>query len=349
MTAKIEDFMKTINDLATHVVRLVQRGPSNYRIEAIEYYLPERTITNDFLSRECGIDSDFLENKIGISTRHIAHPAETPSDMAVAAAEKLISHHKIDRDDIGLLMICTQNPDYRLPTTACIVQHRLRLNTGCIAFDINLGCSGFTYGLCIAGNFIKTGTVEKALIVMVDQYSKTIDYSDKNTAALFGDASSAILLSQAEHGYGVIDQVLGTDGSGAENLILRNSAAVRDPDKGGYLYMNGRKILEFSMSAVPDCVKRLLKKNKLGVKDVKHFIFHQANEYMLRKIQKSLGIPDEKMIIDVKDYGNTVSSTIPIALKNLQKRRPLQKGDLLVFVGFGVGYSWGSVLYKHAD
>jgi 3-oxoacyl-[acyl-carrier-protein] synthase-3 len=346
MTAKIEDIKKTINDLATQVVKLVQRGPVNYRIEAIEYYLPEKVITNAFLSRECGIDPEFLESKVGIAQRHVAAQDESPSDMAVAAAEKLIASHKVDRAGIGLLMVCTQNPDYRLPTTACIVQHRLRLGTGCIAFDINLGCSGFTYGLCIAGNFIKTGAVEKALIVMVDQYSKTIDYSDKNTASLFGDAASAILLSTAEHSYGVIDQILGTDGSGAENLILRNSGVVREEGRDGFLYMNGRKIIEFSMSAVPACVKELLKKNRIAVKDVKHFIFHQANEYMLRKIQKQLSIPDEKMIIDVKDYGNTVSSTIPIALKNLQVRSPLQKGDLLVFVGFGVGYSWGSVLYR---
>jgi 3-oxoacyl-[acyl-carrier-protein] synthase-3 len=349
MTAKIDDFKRTINDLASQVVKLVQRGPANYKIQAIEYYLPERVITNEFLARECGIDSDFLENKVGIAQRHVALPGENPSDMAVSAAEKLLSVHKLNRADIGLLMICTQNPDYRLPTTACIVQHRLRLGTACIAFDINLGCSGFTYGLCIAGNFIKTGAVRNALIVMVDQYSKTIDYSDKNTAALFGDAASAILLSPTEHGYGVIDQVLGTDGSGAENLILRNSGVAGDPGKGGYLYMNGRKIIEFSMQAVPACVKELLRKNKLAIKDVKHFIFHQANEYMLRKIQKHMAIPDEKMIIDVKDYGNTVSSTIPIALKNLQARSPLQRGDLLVLVGFGVGYSWGSVLYRHAE
>lgn len=349
MNAMIRDIKKSVNDLATQMAKLVQRGPSNYRIEAIEYYLPERVITNEFLSRECGIDSDFLENKVGIARRHIALPDQTPSDMAVSAAERLFALHKADRKKIGLLMICTQNPDYRLPTTACIVQHRLKLGTDCIAFDINLGCSGFTYGLCVAGNFIKTGSVRNALIIMVDQYSKTIDYSDRNTAALFGDASSAILLSQAEHGYGVIDQLLGTDGSGAENLILYNSGVAIEPGKKGYLHMNGRKIIEFSMSAVPACVKELLRRNKLSVKDVKHFIFHQANEYMLRKMQKQMGIPDGKMIIDVKDYGNTVSSTIPIALKNLQARSPLQRGDLLVFVGFGVGYSWGAVLYKHAE
>jgi 3-oxoacyl-[acyl-carrier-protein] synthase III len=349
MTPIIDDIKKTVSDLSSLVVKLVQRGPVNYKIQAIEYYLPEKILTNEYLSRECGIDSDFLEKKVGISERHVAAPEESPSDMAVAAAEKLIGLRKINRGDIGLLMICTQNPDYRLPTMACIVQHRLKLSAACLAFDINLGCSGFVYGLSIAGNFIKTGAVQKALMVMVDQYSKIIDYSDKNTAALFGDAASAILLAPADHGFGVIDQSFGTDGSGAENLILYNSGVVKNPEKNGYLYMNGRKIIEFSMSAVPASVKGLLKKNKLTIKDIKHFIFHQANEYMLRKIQKHLSIPDEKMVIDVKDYGNTVSSTIPIALKNLHKRSPLQKGDLLVFVGFGVGYSWGSVLYKHVD
>lgn len=349
MNARFDDLMKTINGFATQAVKIVQRGQTSYKIKAIEYYLPERVITNDYLARECGIDPDFLENKVGISTRYVALPAQAPSDMAVAAAVKLMRAHSVGAREIGLLMVCTQNPDYRLPTTACIVQHKLGLGTGCIAFDINLGCSGFTYGLCIAGNFIKAGMVDKALIVMVDQYSKTIDYSDKNTAALFGDAASAILLAPAEHSFGVVDQVLGTDGSGAENLILYNSGAVANPEKGNRLYMNGRKIVEFSLSAVPACVEELLSRNKLSTGDVKYFIFHQANEYMLRKIQQRMGIPDAKMIIDVKEYGNTVSSTIPIALKNLQSREPLCRGDLLVFVGFGVGYSWGSILYKHAD
>jgi 3-oxoacyl-[acyl-carrier-protein] synthase III len=349
MNARFDDIMKTINGFATYAVKIAQRSQTSYKIRAIEYYLPERAITNDFLESECGIDPGFLANKVGISTRYAAGPEEAPSDMAVAAAEKLLRLHSVGRQAIGLLMVCTQNPDYRLPTTACIVQHKLGLGTGCIAFDVNLGCSGFTYGLCIAGNFIKAGMVDAALIVMVDQYSKTIDYDDKNTAALFGDAASAILLAPAEHSFGVVDQVLGTDGSGAENLILYNSGIVSTPGKGDRLFMNGRKIIEFSLSAVPACVEELLARNKISAKDVKHFIFHQANEYMLRKIQKRMGIPDEKMIIDVKDYGNTVSSTIPIALKNLQDRTPLRRGDLLVFVGFGVGYSWGSVLYKHAD
>ncbi len=326
---------------------MIQRGPANCKIEAIEYYLPQKVITNEFLFQECGIDSEFLNNKIGITERRIAAPDESTSDMAFQAAEKLIQEHKIDRNEIGLLLVCTQNPDYRLPTSACVLQHRLKLKTSCIAFDINLGCSGFTYGLVIAGNFIETGAVKKAIIIMADTYSKIIDYKDKNTASLFGDAASAVFLSQTDPNSGLIDYNFGTDGSGAEYLILYNSGVVKQADKKNTLYMNGRKVFEFSLETVPVCVKELMKKNKLAIKDIKYFVFHQANQHMLKKIQKHLSIPDEKMFINMKYIGNTVSSSIPIALKDLRDKGDLHKGDLIIMVGFGVGLSWGAVLYKH--
>ena len=318
----------------------------NYKIKAIEYYLPERTIDNNYLHEIAGIDIDFLDNKIGIKHRHIAAEDEATSDMATKAAVMLIEKNNINPDIIDLLILCTQNPDYKLPTTACIVQNNLKLKTSSIAFDVNLGCSGFIYSLAIAGNFIKTGMARHALLIMVDQYSKLIDYTDKNTASLFGDAASAILLDSCSDSKGVIDSVFGTDGSNADKLIAYNSGVKTNKDKNNYLYMDGREIFKFSVRVVPASVNEILKNNNLVVEDIRYFIFHQANKYILCEIQKRLGISDKQMIVDLKDFGNTVSSTIPIAYRNLLQKDELKNDDLILFCGFGVGLSWGTILYR---
>jgi 3-oxoacyl-[acyl-carrier-protein] synthase III len=318
----------------------------NYKIKATEYYLPERIIDNKYLHESAGMDINFLESKVGIKKRHIAAKNETSSDMAVKAAEKLIGNNKIDRGTIDLLIICTQNPDYKLPTTACIIQNQLKLKTSCMAFDVNLGCSGFVYSLAIAGNFIKTGMAKCALLIMVDQYSKLIDYTDKNTASIFGDAASASLIECCEDSEGVIASVFGTDGLYADKLIAFNSGVKTDPDKNNYLYMDGREIFKFSVQIVPASVNELLKKHNLKIGDIRFFIFHQANKYILTEIQKRLEISDDQMIIELEDYGNTVSSTIPIALRNLLNKEVLKKNDLIILCGFGVGLSWGTILYR---
>ncbi len=319
----------------------------NYYIEQIEYYLPETIVGNDFLANECGIDRTFLEDKVGIKERRVALADEPTSQMAFKAAKKLIETHNIDIEDIGLLLVCTQNPDYRLPTTACMVQDLLKLKKSTMAFDINLGCSGFTYSLPIAGNFITNGSIKKAIIIMADQYSKIIDYKDRATAGVFGDAASAILLSGCEDGYGVIDANFGTDGSGWFNLMVPNSGVTVDKDRNGFLFMDGREIFKFTMLTVPGFITGLLKKNNLEIGDMKYVVMHQANQYMLKEMQKRMKVTDEQMIIDMAMIGNTVSSTIPIALKNLIDTKPIEKGDLLLFCGFGVGLSWGNILYKY--
>ncbi|MGA2296883.1 MAG: ketoacyl-ACP synthase III, partial [FCB group bacterium] len=289
----------------------------NYYIKNIEYYLPDKIIDNDFLENECGIDKKFTEDKVGIIERRIAGVDETTSMLAYNAAKKLIETENLTPDSIDLLLVCTQNPDYVLPTTACLVQDMLKLKKSCMAFDINLGCSGFVYALPIAGNFIKNGTMKNAMIIMADEYSKVIDYKDRNTASIFGDAGSASLLTACEDGFGVLDVNFGTDGSGASQLIVYNSGVAKNKEKSDFLFMDGREIFKFSMLTIPASVRELLNRNNIEQKDIKYFIFHQANKYMLQEMQKRMKIPDEQMVIDMKYIGNTVSSTIPIALKNI--------------------------------
>ncbi|MDR0370240.1 MAG: ketoacyl-ACP synthase III [Prevotellaceae bacterium] len=317
----------------------------NCKIEAIEYYLPEKVITNQYLHEYCGIDADFLENKIGIKKRHTALESEASSDLAVKAGELLVEKNNVKREDIELLLLCTQHGDYKLPTTACIVQNRLGLPNSCASFDINLGCSGFVYALGIAGNFIKTGRMKKVLIITADVYSKSINYTDKNTASLFGDAGSAILLTASGNESNIEDIVYGTDGSNYDKLIIYNSGIKKDAEKSDYLYMNGREIFKFSTRVVPASINELLGRNNLQKSDIKYFIFHQANKYMLTEIKNRMELTDEQLVIDMEDYGNTVSSTIPIVYKNLLSAGRLTKGDRIVFCGFGVGLSWASCLY----
>ena len=314
------------------------------KIDCLEYYLPEKIITNDYLHKSCGVDISFVSDKIGIDKRHIAAENESVSDMAVKAAELLFEKNNIKRESIELLLLCTQCPDYECPTTACIIQNKLGLPTSCAAFDINLGCSGFVYSLGIAGNFIKTGQMKNVLIIMADVYTKKIDYTDKNTAVLFGDAAAATLLTVSNEG-GIKDIVYGTNGAYYDILIRYNSGVVKNLDKSNYFYMNGRDVFKFAMKEVPASVDKLLKRNNLEKSDIKYFVFHQANEYLLTEIQKRLNLTDEQTIIDIRNYGNTVSPTIPIVYKNLQKTGKLQKNDKIVFCGFGIGVSWASCLY----
>ena len=182
---------------------------------------------------------------------------------------------------------------------------------------------------------------------MADEYSKIIDYSDKTSAPIFGDAGAAILLSECEDGFGVVDSSFGTDGSGWDKLIVYNSGVVNNPDKSNFVFMDGLEIFKFATRVIPPTVAELLAKNSIGISDINKVVFHQANTYIIKELQKKMKIADEQLVIDMAKYGNTVQSTIPIALKNLFDKNELKKGDLVLFSGYGVGLSWGNILYKY--
>jgi 3-oxoacyl-[acyl-carrier-protein] synthase-3 len=277
--------------------------------------------------------------------------------MAVKAVETLFLEHNIDKDEIDFLILCTQSPDYFLPTSACIIQERLGLNTSIGAFDINLGCSGFVYGLGIAKGLISTGQAKNILFITSETYSKFIHPKDKSNKTIFGDAAAATLISTT--GFAEIGNFeYGTDGKGAENLIVKNGG-LRNYKKQSeividefnnyisddYLYMNGSEIFLFTLSAVPKLIHATLIKNDLTIADIDLFVFHQANRYMLENLRKKVNIPEGKFYLYIENCGNTVSSTIPIALYHAQKDNLILSGKKLLLAGFGVGYSWaGTVL-----
>lgn len=332
------------------------------KIASIEYYVPEQVLTNEELESlfvDWSAEKIFL--KTGISTRHIASANECSSDLGVNAARKLFETSDIKPADIDLLIFCTQTPDYTIPTTACMAQDRLGLSTACGAFDINLGCSGFIYGLSIANAYIRSSMASNVLLITAETYSKVIHPLDKSVRTIFGDAGAAALIC-ADRGLAQIgDFSLGTDGSGCQNFIVPTSgfriprsveSSVESEDENGNirsadnLYMNGANIFAFTLDAVPKTVQHLLDKMDLTSEDIDWFILHQANEFMLKHLVRKLRISKDKAPISLAEYGNTVSSSIPIMLKNCQKKSMFQKGDRIMLVGFGVGYSWGSVLLK---
>lgn len=324
-------------------------------IKAISYYLPEKIVTNEELVK------DFPEwtvekvaGKVGVTERHISAENETAGDMAIHAAEKLFEEHNISRDTIDFVLLCTQSSDYYLPSTACLIQNKLGLPTSCGAFDFNLGCSGYEYGLALAKGLVSGGIAKNILLLTAETYNKYIHPRDKGNKTIFGDGASATLVST--DGFAEIGEfVLGTDGSGADGLIVKSGASRnKEPlndieyDKNGnphssdHLFMDGKAIFDFTVQAVPPMISEVIAKNRLTKDDVDLYVFHQANKYMINFLRKLMMIDKEKFYVYLEKVGNTVSSTIPIALCEAQKEDKLYGNILLA--GFGVGFSWGGCI-----
>ena len=326
-------------------------------IKAISYYLPEKVVTNEQLVEEFPEWSvDKIAKKVGINERHIAAEDETAGDMAYKAAEKLIQENGIKRDSIDFVLLCTQSPDYFLPSTSCLIQSRLGLPTKCGAFDFNLGCSGYEYGLAVAKGLIVSGVAKNILLLTAETYNKHIHPKDKGNRTIFGDGASASLIST--EGFAKIGEfVLGSDGSGYDRLIhktgaMRHYLPLNDfhedengtPLSSDHLYMDGKAIFDFTSDIVPPMIEETLAKHQLTMEDVDLFVFHQANRYMINYLRKLMEIDKDKFYVFMETVGNTVSSTIPIALCEAKKEGKLQGN--VVLAGFGVGLSYGATLLK---
>lgn len=326
-------------------------------IKAISYYLPGNVISNEDLVKtfpEWSVEK--VASKIGVSNRHIAADNELSSDMAIKAGLNLFHEWNIESSKIDFVLLCTQSPDYFLPTSSCIIQNKLGLKTSIGALDFNLGCSGFVYGLALAKGLILGGIAKNVLLLTAETYSKFIHPKDKGNKTIFGDAAAATMIS--ENGFASItDFDLGTDGSGAGNLIVSNGGLrnrscekstifddfgnVISPD---HLFMNGGEIFNFTLESVPLLVSNVLEKNNCTPDNVNLYIFHQANKYILNHLRKKLNIPEEKFYYYLEKVGNTVSSTIPIALAEAIKEKRISEGEKVLIAGFGVGYSWGGTI-----
>ena len=328
-------------------------------IKGISYYLPEKVYSNDDLVRDFPEWSvDKVMKKVGVETRHLAAVDETAGDMAEKAARLLFEEYGIDPTSIDFLLLCTQSPDYFLPSTACVLQNRLGIPTSAGAFDYNLGCSGCIYGMAVAKGLIAAGIAKNVLLLTAETYNKYLHPEDKSNRSIFGDGAAACLIST--EGFAKIGEfVLGTDGAGANNLIVKTGASRCKKETGestedseghiwrdDYLYMNGGAIFNFTLDAVPAMMKHLLEKSELEKDDIDYYVFHQANQFMLSTIRKVCLLPKEKYYMNMTNVGNTVSSTILIGLKDCLVNKTIQNGMSVMCCGFGVGLSWGGTILK---
>lgn len=331
-------------------------------IKALSYYLPERIVTNAELLKDFPEWSvDKVTAKVGVTSRHLAADNETAGDLAEKAARRLFEEYGISPSEIDFLLLCTQSPDYFLPSTACLLQHRLGIPVTSGAFDYNLGCSGCIYGLAVAKGLVSAGIARNVLLLTAETYSKYLHPSDKSNRSIFGDGAAACLIST--DGFAEIgDFVCGTDGSGAENLIVKTGASkqrkptgiFKEDEEGhtwydDYLYMNGGAIFNFTLETVPVLVRQLLDKSGSQKKEIDYFIFHQANKFMLNTIRKVCVLPKEKFYVSLENTGNTVSSTVLIGLKDCLLNGTIKAGMQVVVAGFGVGLSWGGTILKFSN
>ena len=306
------------------------------KITAIEYYLPKKRENNKTLKRfNPKIDINRIKEKTGIDNRYISGEKESVIDISIKCSNKIFK--KFPKKKINFLILVTQTSPYRIPTTACILQDKMGLKKNTIAFDINLGCSGFIYALRMGSSLIESKQAKNGLIICADTYTKYISKTNTACRPIFSDAAAAILLSESsKNKIGPFE--LGADGSGADALEL--------PMNTNEIVMNGAKVLTFAMNVVPDNVNSLLKKININKNKINKFIFHQASKYILDNINRILSLKKEQIFENYSKVGNTISASIPIALKDASIKNKLKKDNLVIVAGYGVGLSWGSALIK---
>lgn len=333
-------------------------------IKSISYHLPEKILSNEDLLKEFpDLKIDDLTRLTGVKKRHIAPENETAADLAFHAAKKLFSEHAIRPADIDHIIFCAQGADYITPSTACLLQDRLDLPETAGSLDINQGCTGFLYGLSVANGLIATGNAKNVLLLTSVNISELIHPLDKSNKAIFGDGAAATLVSDNSKspGSGIGNFVFGTDGKGYEAIIIKYGGA-RYPDwkykaedhfdangnvrNDRHFYMNGAAVFNFSVEKTPAMIRQLLGKAGLEADDIKLYVLHQANRIILESIFRKMKVPAEKQLFHLEECGNTVSSTIPIALYHAIADGKVNRGDNMILAGFGVGFSWAACVVR---
>lgn len=320
-------------------------------IKNIRFYLPNNKLSNAILASRYGSTEEEILRKSGIENRYHADENELASDMAVAVAEKFFIEFPDKKNEVDFFIFCSECFDYIAPATSCILQNRIGLSQqiGCI--DLPYGCSGYIYGLLLAKSLLKSGMAKNILFITADTPSKTIPKDSLELQNIFSDAATLTFINQ-KNAEKMGEFVLGTDGIGKDNLMAINSAFRKSNHKESVPFLNaemkmdGIEIFNFGLRIVPKLVEATLAKNNLTKKDIDFYILHQPTKFLLQTLRKKMDIPEEKWIINIQEYGNTVSSSIPLVLSDLIRQNKLKKDMNLLLVGFGIGYSWGATLLK---
>lgn len=320
-------------------------------VTGVGRYVPPKCLTNQDLEKSVETTDQWIQERTGIKQRYVCPPDMATSDLAVEAGKRALEDAGVTAAEIELIIMCTTTTDMSFPSTGNLVQHRLGA-TKAGAFDLSCGCAGFVYGLCVASQFIVSGTFKKILVIGADTLSRIMDWTDRRTCVLFGDGAGAAVVEGTRDGYGIVSISLKSDGGGGDLLKLPAGGSRLPPShetvdgKKHFIHMNGSEVFKFAVKAIADTTLEVLAKTGLGPTDVDLFIPHQANSRIIENAAKRAGIPMDKVYMNVSRYGNTSCGSIPIALSEVVERGMLKCGDLLVLCGFGAGLSWGATVIR---
>lgn len=321
-------------------------------ITAVNGYVPESKLTNQDLEKMVDTNDEWIRTRTGVSERRILKdPTKASSDLGAAAVKGLLEKRGISPDEIDMVICATATPDHLFPATANIISDKCGIKNAW-SYDVMAACSGFLYALVTASQFIETGKYKKIIVVGADKMSSIVDYSDRSTCIIFGDGSGAVLLEPDETGMGMHDSILHTDGIGREYLYQKGGGSLHPAthqtidNKDHYIFQEGRTVFKYAVSRMADVSAEILERNNLTGADVDWLVPHQANLRIIDATAKRMGLPPEKVMINIQKYGNTTNGTIPICLWEWENQ--LHRGDTIILAAFGGGFTWGSIYLKWA-
>ena len=329
------------------------KKPASIIIAGTGSYVPEKVLSNDDLAKFLETSDEWIFERSGIRRRHIARKDETTSDMALAAARNALDNAKISASEIDLVVLTTANPDMMFPSTACLLQAKLVIRNNIPCFDLAAACSGFVYGVEVATRMMQSGLYKNALVVSSEKMSTIVDWEDRSTCVLFGDGAGAVVLSASdEENSGIIGTVLGADGSDTAMLCLPAGGSLMPTSaetvakKLHFVKMDGKEVFKHAVKIMQEKALEVLDLCRVSADQISLLIPHQANTRIIQSVAKRLNIPEEKVYVNIENYANTSSASIPIALDEASRTGRIKKGDYVLFVAFGAGLTWGATLVR---
>jgi 3-oxoacyl-[acyl-carrier-protein] synthase III len=327
--------------------------PIRAKITGVACYLPPRVVTNDDLAKFVDTNDEWIRTRTGIRERHYADAGIATSHMATEAAKLLIAQKNIDPAEIELIVIASVTPDMFFPATACLVQDRIGAKNAW-GFDLSAACSGFAYALTVGAQFVASGAHKKVLVIGSDKMTSILNFEDRATCVLFGDGAGAVLLEPAAEGEGILDFQHDIDGSGGCDLFMPGGGSLNPSTqetvekKMHFVHQGGQQVFKYAVRRMAETSAKILADNGVTIDDLALVVPHQANLRIIQAMQQRLGVPDEKVVVSIDRYGNTTAATLPLGLQDAVANGRLKKGDLVLLVTVGAGYTTGSVLLRWA-
>ena len=322
-------------------------------IKGLGYYVPENVMTNFDFEKIIDTSDEWIRTRTGIEERRFAAPEQATSDLCIEAAKKALEKANMTVEDLDMILVATCTPDYLVQATACLVQNKLGAK-GIPCFDLNAACSGFIYGVTVAGGMIRGGVYKNILVIGAETLSRIIDMQDRNTCILFGDGAAAAVIGEVEEGYGILSTYLGAEGE--DDDILRTPAGgTKKPNtsatienRENFVKMKGQDVFKFAVHALPSATKKALKIADVKSEELSMIFPHQANIRIIESASKRIHVPIEKFYMNLQKYGNTSSASVGLALGEALDKGLVKKGDMIALTGFGAGLTYGSIIMKWA-